>query len=784
MADIKKVVEESFARYSGNVILNRAICDARDMLKPSARMLMYSQLAVTKNIPSKPFIKSARVVGDALGHYYEHGDSSCYSTYMRMTKPFAMRYPLENCQGNNGTINSTDDEASMRYTELRLSNLGYSLFNEIDKDTIEEWSYNFDETEKYPKVAPSKGYYNICNGTVGLGIAISSSIPQFNLKEVNESLIKLLWNPDLPFEDICIMPDYATGALLLNSEEIKESLKNGTGPAAKLRSVIEFDEKRRALIVKEIPYGVYTSTISEQIQQLLEKYPDCGIDNVNDASHKVPDYEIYLNKKVSPNKILKLLYKETSLQSYNTINMTVLVDGKKPKVLGLKELFLEHLKHEKEVYIKSFTYDLNKIKSRLHIIDGLLKAISMIDEVIKTIKLSKDSKEASQKLQQLLFIDDLQVKAILDIKLARLAKLEINKLESEKNELEKEKNKIENILQNEELLKKEIEKGLREVAEKFGDERRTKILNIESENDEPQENKMLSITLTNKNNIFISEISSLYMQKRGGLGNKIKLDKDEYILSNSSVENTDTILFFSQNGNFYHTKIIDLSFDEKISLYDILPLENKDNIKAITSFSPNNSKKYIVFFTKQGLIKKSLLSNYNTKRKIGVKAIKLNKNDELCSILFLNEENVGVLSKNGRFIIFNTKDITSIGRTSKGVKAITLENNDQVVSAKIINSRDKQIISISEKGNIKRTNLSEFLVTARAAKGVKLQGLKDNDYMSDFDTIFDEKEIIIFSKNRKIKIDINEVPALTKGSKGVAAIKLKNEEKITNLIKN
>lgn len=770
MSDIKEVIEDSFSRYAGNVILNRAICDARDMLKPSARMLMYSQMAITKNIPSKPFVKSARVVGDALGHYYEHGDSSCYGTYMRMAKPFAMRYCLENCQGNSGTINSTNDEASMRYTELRLSDLGFSLFNDINKETINEWSTNFDETESYPKVAPSKGYYNICNGTVGLGIALSSSIPQFNLKEINNSLIKLLWNPEISFEEICVLPDYATGALLLNEDEVRESLRVGCGAAAKLRSVVEYDKKRRTLIVKELPYGVYTETINKQIQTLLEKNPNCGIDNVNDASHKTPDYEIYLAKNAKPDKVLKLLFKETSLQSYNTINMTVLVDGKKPAVLGLKELLQSHLDHEKIVYTRGFEFDLRKIMARLHIIEGLMKAYDMIDEVVKTIKSSSSSKEANIALRELLSIDEIQAKAILDLKLSRLSKLDINKLKDEKSGLEKEKARIEAILNDEVLLKKEIEKGLREVTAKFGDARRTKIMNISNDDDEEDvEEKQLSLSLTNEGAVFTTETSTLYSQKRNGTGSKFKLDKGEYVVDTVIGSSKDEILFFTSTGKFYHTKTSDFVVGEKQYLNNLISLEVDEKIMASTLLTKENQKDNIIFITKKGLLKKSSLSEYNLKRGNGAQAIKLDDDDTIRSVLILKDENIGILSKAGYFIMISTSDIRPIGRIARGVIGMKLSLKDEVISAHIIPNDTKEIASISEDGYTKRTDIDEFKITGRATKGAKIQS---SENMIDFLTFNKNSDILIVSNKAQIKIKKDDIPLLSRGAVGVKSIKL------------
>ena len=768
MADIKKIVEDSFARYAGNVIMNRAICDARDLLKPSARMLMYCQMAVTKNIPSKPFVKSARVVGDALGHYYEHGDSSCYGTYMRMSKPFAMRYPLEDCQGNNGTLNNTSDEASMRYTELRLNPLGYSLFGDIDKETIFEWSNNFDETEKYPKVAPSKGYYNICNGTVGLGIALSSSIPQFNLREVNEALIKLLWNPDIPFEEICVMPDYATGALLLNADEVKKSLEIGSGSAAKLRSVIEYDKSKRALIVRELPYGVYTETISAQIQQLLEKEPNCGIDNVNDASHKKPDYEIYLTKNASPEKVLKLLYKETSLESFSGINMTVLVDGKKPAILGLRELFQAHLDHEKTVYINGFQFDRRKILARLHILEALIKAISMIDEVVKIIKQSADTKSASIGLQKLLDIDEAQAKAILDLKLSRLTHLDVSKLTSEKVELEKELARIEAILANEVLLKKEIEKGLREVAEKFGDARRTQILNLEeTEEGEAVEKKRLSVSFTNKGGVFSNEISTLYTQKRGSVGTRLKLEKGEYIVENVVGDSTELVLLFTSNGLCRKMTLGDFKIGEK----NYLQLDEGEQLCAATLMA---YKDYVLFATRNGMVKKTLLSNFSVGRNSTVKSLTLTKGDALISVCFLNKERIGILTKGGNFVIIKSEDVREVGRVAQGVKGITLKEGDEVVSVRAIPDSTVEILSATSNGDAKRTSITEYGVQGRATKGLKIQ---NGAQFGDFYPLTNESEILANGTATQLCLSISDIALSGRATQGVRLMKLKPNEK-------
>lgn len=781
--ELTPIIKESFSQYAGAVLQSRALVDVRDCLKPSARQIFYC-LYTDKFVHSKPFKKTLKGIGSAM-RMYIHGDSSCEGVIMRAGQPFAMRYPLVEVEGSYGNLMESGNWAAPRYTASRLSDISNYLFEDIAKDTINEWRDNYDDTEQYPAVLPSKGFYNIVNGTMGIGIGMSSSIPQFNLKELNEALIKLLWNPDCSFEDIYCAPDFATGGILLNEEEVKESLKNGNGKSCKLRSVISYDNKERCLIVTEIPYSVYTNTICGELEKILESEENPGIDRFNDLTGSTPLIKIYLSRRANPDKVLKYLYKNTSLQYYYGINMTMLENGRYPKVFTWKEALQSYLNHEMSVYRQSFIFDLNKIKNRIHIIEGLLKAISILDEVIALIKGAADARSASLGLQKIFGFSEAQAKAILDIKLARLAKLEINKLEKEKSDLEKERDRIENILYNEELLKKEIEKGLQETAKKFGDGRRTKILNIENQEDEPTEIRSLLINLTNQNNIFVSETSSLYSQRRGGVGNKFKLNDGEYVISTLSAESSDTILFFSQVGNFYHYQAGAIPLEEKIPVETLFMIKSFEYIRAITSFNPKNSKRNIIFFTRNGMMKKSLLSEYNIKRAGGMRAIDLAQNDELRSIIFTDGEKVGILTEKGQFLICETKDVRPVGRITKGVKGIKLNEGDFVVSAKVITNTAKQIVSITRKGYIKRTPLSEFNVTGRYTKGGKLQKFKDeSDWLVDFLPVEDEKEVIIVSTGASIKVKLTDIALLGKNAQGSQSIKMREKDCVVGLSKS
>lgn len=773
--NLTPIIEESFTQYAGAVLQSRALVDVRDCLKPSARQIFYC-LYTDKFTHSKPFKKTLKGIGSAM-RMYIHGDSSCEGVIMRAGQPFAMRYPLIEVEGSFGNLMESGNWAAPRYTSARLSELANYLFADIDKDTIKEWRDNYDDTEQYPTVLPTKGFFNIVNGSQGIGVGLASSIPQFNLREVNEALIKLLWNPEVNFEEVFCAPDFATGAYLLNESTVKESLKNGNGFACKLRSVVEYDNKERCFIVKEIPYSVYTNTICGELEAILEAEDNPGVDRFNDLTGAAPLIKIYLAKNANPDKVLKYLYKNTSLQYHYSINMTMLENGRYPKVFGWKDLLLTHLNHEKLVYRRSFEFDLKKIKARIHVIEGLLKAYDAIDEVVQTIKTSASSAAANEALRVLLSIDEVQAKAILDLKLSKLSKLDINKLCNEKTELENEAARIEAILNDENLLKKEIEKGLREVANKFGDERRTKILNISNE-DETIEKKQLSLSFTNEGAVFVSETSTLYSQRRNGVGSKFKLDKGEFVVDTLIGNNTDEILFFTKKGLFYHLKMGGFNIGEKQYLNSFISTNFDDEIKEAAILSRDTESSNIIFLTKKGILKKSSLSEYNLKRNSGVQALKLDEGDSIASILITKDEKIGILTKEGNFIIIETKDIRPIGRISKGVVGIKLSENDEVVSARIIEDGVKEILSIGEDGYAKRSSVNEFKITGRATKGVKIQRASK---LCDFLPIQNEKDILIVSSTTQIRVNLDEIPLLGRGAMGVKTLKLGENSKVIKI---
>lgn len=778
MSNLKPIIEESMIQYSGAVLQNRALVDVRDGLKPSARQILYCMYE-NKYLSNKPPQPTTGPIGDAMKSYYIHGDASCLGIIMRVAQPFATRYPLVNVKGNVGTLISSGNYAAARYTKSRLSPLGEYIFQSIEKETIQEWREGIDESKHYPAITPSKGFYGICNGSTGIGIGMASSIPQYNLREMNKALEHLLLNPDCSFDDIYIAPDFATGAILLNESDVKESMKRGTGFACKLRSVVDFDKKERCFVVTEIPYGVYTNTICGELEAIINSEENPGVDRFNDLTGKTALIKIYLTKRANPDKVLKYLYKNTSLQSHYSINFTMLDNGRFPKVFTWKEMLQAHINHEKEVYRRGFEFDLRKIEDRLHIIEALLKVIASIDEVIQTIKTSESTSKARERLMKEYLLDEVQAKAVLDIKLSRLAHLEVEKLKSEKSKLEKDRDFIYNIIRNEELFNQELIKGWREVASKFGDDRRTQVLNISKEDDEPKEKQELLINLSNQNNIYVTTVSTLYTQKRGGVGNKFKMSKGEYVVATASGTNLDTVLLFSNQGNCYHITPGELPFEEVIPIESLVELNSNEQIKDLVFLNKKNKAEFIIFFTKKGILKKSKLSEYNIRRKSGVKALNLDKDDEIVSILFVNNERVGMMTARGQFIMCETKDIRAIGRVARGVKGITLNTGDELVCAQVINNNTKEFLSVSEKGYIKRTSIKDFVVTGRGTKGSKIHVLNDtDDRLVHFAALENQKETIIVSSNAQIKINLNEVNLLSKGAQGTKSIKLNNSKVI------
>lgn len=688
MGELKPIIEQSFNQYAGAVLQSRALIDSRDCIKPSARQILYS-MHERKLVHNKPHKKTANAVGMAMADYYIHGDASCEGIIMRAGQSFSMRYPLTDVKGNAGSLIKSGNWAAMRYTESRTSALMEAMFGDIEKNTIDDWRDNYDNTKQYPGVLPSKGFYNICNGSFGIGIGMSSSIPQFNLKEVNAALEKLLLNPNIPDDDIIIMPDFATGACLLNPSEVKESLKNGNGKSCLLRSVINYDAKDNCLVVTEIPYSVYTNTIIAEIDAILQGEDNPGIDSRNDLTGKTPLIKIYLTKNANPQTVLKYLYKNTSLQYWYAINLTMLENGRYPKLFTWKEALQSHIEHEKVVYRRGFEYDKNKAEDRLHIVEGLLIALANIDEVVHTIKTSSSVAVANELLREKFILTDIQAKAILDMKLSRLAHLEVEKLEKEKVELLYTINQILLILNNENLFNEQIIKGWREVSEKFGDERRTKITPMEEEETPKLNNKNVVVMVTDANEVIVTDPFD-----KINAGTKTHEWYKKKFKTGCMCKLLDTIYAYGADGR----------------IYNINPFKTTDVTDCVGLFT-TDEKKYILHVTNKGTVKKSLITEYSGFKRNPVVG-KLRDGESVVFVGAANDEDyLLMLGVNGKVSKVLVSDFTATGRNTIGVKGMAVG----VVSACIASEND-HIGCISDE-KYKITVCSDYSISGKNALG-------------------------------------------------------------------
>lgn len=798
--DMLDVVEDSFATYSAMTIQDRAIVDARDGLKPSQRQCMYAQL-LGKITYKKRFEKSLVSTGEAQKHFYVHGDSACYDLMARMAKPYNMRYALEDFKGQMGSI-STGKAAAPRYTEMRLGELGCLLFEGLDEDAIELWFDNYAGTEQYPSVVPSLGFYNICNGTSGIATSLSSSIPQFNVREVNEAMIKLLWNPDIDFDEIYCAPDFCTAGTILNADAVKEILRTGGGESVKnkkfngkklgssvrMRATATYDAKENAIFFTEVPYGVYVETIINQIVKGINDGEILGIakDGIKDLSKMESNLKIILEKGANPTKLIKTLYKKTDLDSSYTINMVMLDKGTRPKLFSWKEALQAHLDHEIEVRTRIHNYHIRIIDDRVNIIDGLLLAIANIDEVVEIIRNSDDKDEAKSKLMTRFGFNEPQVGAILKMTLSRLIHLEIQSFKDEKTKILAEKANHIEILNNKELLYKEIETDLRTVAKKFGDERKTRLTNFdfvgEEEDAEPVEKKELLIYYTNFGNIHTVESSTLVTTRRGGKGTKIKLSDNEVVTKVIRDDNFGALLVFSNFGKMYHLNVDDLPINAKINVAQLFEFERGEKPTTMTTIKRKDEIKYFTFITKYGMIKKTEAKEYDHKRGKSLKAINLKDGDEVVKVMFMDKEKVGILTFNGNFVIINTEEVRATGRATAGVKAIKLSENDYVIDAQTIPDNHKYMITLSERGLTKKTSMEEFPLCNRGIKGKKISDVRDGDRIVKFLTIKEDCDIIIIVKRKNIKISSAELRLLSRNATGVKSINIDDNEQAIDLV--
>ena len=679
-ACLEDVIHESFTQYSGAVIQSRALVDVRDCVKPSTRQVLYC-LFTDRFTHDKPYKKTLKGIGSCM-RLYIHGDSSCEGIIMRSGQPFSMRYPLVEVEGSYGNLTEAGNWAAPRYTASRLSKISNYLLKETDQYTVDEWLDNYDDTEKYPHVLSSLGFYNIVNGSSGIATGLASSIPQFNLREVNDALVYLLTHENVNFEDIVCYPDFATGATIINKDEVFESLKTGSGKGCILQAKFDYDKKEHCLIVTELPYSVYTNTICKEIQKLVEnEEQNPGIVNINDLTGENACIKIYLSKKADPENVKQVLYGTTSLQKTYSINMTMLEDGRYPKVFGWQEALMAHLKHEQEIYINVYNHELEVLKYKFKIIQGIIAAIDNIDETVNIIKKSASLQEANDALCSLLNIDSDQAKAILNIKLSRLARLETNKLLEDKEGLEEKIKKITAILGSTSLLKQEMIKRFQEVAREFGDARRTQVIQKE----------IKKVSAAKAKQEKVPEDVVICLDKMGYV-KSVPLGKFRSVATNVREEKTRTdrmVNFYSSLGKAYRLKASSfktgLNSDKGTALGSLISLEQGE---TIVDFSVNSECTRVFFATRQGRVKVLAAKDVDgaTQNKRGVPMMKMPIGDKLVSVQCMDDKQYACLESDARRLVFPLSSIRASGKTSSGRVGIALKEDEQLVSAELLSN--------------------------------------------------------------------------------------------------
>lgn len=790
---IEREMSRSYVDYSMSVIVGRALPDVRDGLKPVHRRILYAMndLGIPYNRPHK---KSARIVGEVLGKYHPHGDTAVYDAMVRMAQPFSLRYPLVDGQGNFGSVDG-DSAAAMRYTEARLTKMSADMLADIDKDTI-DFVDNFDGSLKEPVVLPSKVPNLLVNGSAGIAVGMATNMPPHNLSEVVDATIYAIDNPDADVPELMQFikgPDFPTGGIIHGLGGIISAYKTGRGKI-KVRSKTHFEEKSNGkvmIIVDEIPYQVNKERLIEQIADAVRNKDIEGITNVNDESDKDGmRIVIELHKDAMESVVLENLFKHTQMEiTFGVINLALV--NNKPMRLTLRELIRQYIEHRKEVVKRRTAFDLDVARKRYHILEGLMAAINRMDEVIELIRASKNADEASEGLQNLLSIDADQAKAILDMKLQKLTGLEIDGVIGEYNDIKKLMIDLEDILAHEGRVLQIIKDELVEMKEGYGDERRTEIdpNAIDSDEEDLIPREEVVITITKDNYIKRIPLRTYKQQGRGGVGLIGMQTKEEDDVANMFVTCThDYIMFITNTGRLHWLKGYKIPEGSRQSkgkpIVNMLPdLEDGEKVVNTISVSEFTDDKALVFCTKSGIIKKTILSAYGNIRARGIKAIKLEEGDELISTGITDDTNeIVIATKHGQAARFDESEVRATGRDTMGVKGITLSGDDEVVGMTIVKPED-MILSVSENGFGKISVVDEYRKTHRGSKGViTMKTTERNGSVVAISKVCMDDELMVTSKQGKmIRIKVSEIRVTGRNAAGVKIMDMRNDDKIIAL---
>ena len=790
--DIVSEVKTSFLDYSMSVITSRAIPDLRDGLKPVHRRILWSMFE-EGNTPDKPHKKSATTVGYVMGHYHPHGDSSIYEAMVRLAQDFNQRYMLVDGHGNFGNIEG-DGAAAYRYTEARLSKISLELLRDIRKDTV-DMDDNFDVTSKEPRVLPSRFPNVLVNGSIGIAVGMATNIPPHNLGEVIDGCVAYIDNPEI--DTLGLMqhikgPDFPTGGIILGNSGIKKAYDTGRGSITiRSKAIIEEHGNHNNIVITEVPYGVNTLDLKNKVGELVR---DKIIDGISDYHTDLKDgvkITITLKKDANPQVVLNNLYKHTNFQISYGIIFLVIDDGT-PRTLPLKDIIAKYIDHQRTVIIRRTKFDLDKAEARVHILEGYKIALDHLDDVIKIIRESETDIIAKEELIKRFGFSDIQVDAILELKLRRLTGLERDKIEQELAETLKLIEELKSILASREKIDNIIKTEMLEIKEKYADERRTSIDMtaidyIEDESLIPQENIMIS--LTEKGYIKRLAVNTYRTQNRGGVGIKGMTTNEEDNVNKLITSSThDDILFFSNYGKVYRVRGYEIPLGSRQSkglpIINLIPIEKEEKITSIISIDPKevNDEKNLVFVTKQGLVKRTNIKEFESIRNNGKIAITLKEDDELINVNLTDGSNeIIIAANNGRMVRFNEKEVRLMGRTASGVKGIELDNS-YVIGAEVADS-SKLILVITEKGYGKKTETDEYRLTHRGGKGVKALNITDkNGLIVAFKSVVGDEDIIITTNSGiVIRLDVNKISTLKRNTQGVRLISLKDNQIVTNV---
>ena len=790
--DIVNEVKTSFLDYSMSVITSRAIPDLRDGLKPVHRRILWSMFE-EGNTPDKPHKKSATTVGYVMGHYHPHGDSSIYEAMVRLAQDFNQRYMLVDGHGNFGNIEG-DGAAAYRYTEARLSKISLELLRDIKKDTV-DMDDNFDVTSKEPKVLPSRFPNVLVNGSMGIAVGMATNIPPHNLGEVIDGCVAYIDNPEI--DTLGLMqhvkgPDFPTGGIILGNSGIKKAYDTGRGSITiRSKATIEEHGNHNNIVITEVPYGVNTLELKNKVGELVR---DKIIDGISDYHTDLKDgvkITITLKKDANPQVVLNNLYKHTNFQISYGINFLVIDDGT-PRTLPLKDIIAKYIDHQRIVIIRRTKFDLDKAEARVHILEGYKIALDHLDDVIKIIRESETDVIAKEELIKRFGFSDIQVDAILELKLRRLTGLERDKIEQELAETLKLIEELKSILASREKIDNIIKTEMLEIKDKYADERRTSIDMtaidyIEDESLIPVENIMIS--LTEKGYIKRLAVNTYRTQNRGGVGIKGMTTNEEDNVNKLITSSThDDILFFSNYGKVYRVRGYEISLGSRQSkglpIINLIPIEKEEKITSIISIDPKevNDEKNLVFVTKYGLVKRTNIKEFESIRNNGKIAITLKEDDELINVNLTDGTNeIIIAANNGRMVRFNEKEVRLMGRTASGVKGIELDNS-YVIGAEVADS-SKLILVITEKGYGKKTETDEYRLTHRGGKGVKALNITDkNGLIVAFKSVVGNEDIIITTNSGiVIRLDVNKISTLKRNTQGVRLISLKDNQIVTNV---